>query len=202
MFDVNAGTNIVSLTRGDDATFTLHINQGSDFNPLQYVLKEKDRLYLAIEEPNQPFECAIVKKVIDLQNNLLDKNGNITFKLTPEDTMCLLPGLYYYEIKAKFYRGNKYQNGYDLITFNEDNTYQLVEQDTMTCLSEGTYEVNANTYILTDNSTKYSYIGTLQNNIISFNNPEASSIFKNIKYMQEKDIVNTIIQQTKFIVER
>ena len=202
MFDISQEPNIVSLTRGDNATFTLHINQGSKLNPLQYTLNQKDRLYLAIEEPNQPFENAIVKKVIDLQNNLLDKNGNITFELTPEDTMCLLPGLYYYEIKAKLYRGNKFQNGNDVLIFSEDKTYHLVDTNSNICLSEGTYEISETTYTLTPLNEENSYIGILENGLLSFVNSGAPDIFKNIKYKQYTDIVNTIIQQTKFIVER
>ena len=137
MFYIDKLTGEVCLSRGDNAIFTLHINQGSNLNPLQYKLKEGDNIYFAIEEPNQPFENAIVKKVINLKNNLLDKNGNITFEMTPDDTVLLMPGLYYYEIKAKLsdisFENNSSYYTYEFISqsiqylppeFLLNNTYQ------------------------------------------------------------------------------
>ena len=79
--------------RGDtfNHPFILYSGEGLDFN--EYQLQEGDKLYLAIMEPNQPWEQAIIKKAIS--------NDNLCIKLEPKDTMCLIPGLYYCQIKCK-----------------------------------------------------------------------------------------------------
>lgn len=204
MFYIDRLTGEVNLSRGDNATFTLHINQGSNLDPLQYKLKDKDRIYFAIEEPNQPFENAIVKKVIDLENNLLDKNGNITFDITPDDTVLLMPGLYYYEIKAKLYKGNQYRNGYLIITFDlEKGTYDIVDTECMNNLSSGQIQYNSETkeLLFTEYDTQNQYKATLTDNLLKFNDYPGVE-FGGLTFKQEQDIVNTIIPQTKWIVER
>ena len=103
MFNINQLTQEISLNRGDSALLTLDINAGNELYPVEFILGDKDCLYMAIEEPNQPFENAIVKKVINNSNTIKDKDGNIIIEIKPDDTVCLLPGLYYYEIKAKLY---------------------------------------------------------------------------------------------------
>lgn len=211
MFYIDRLTGEVDLSRGDNATFTLHINQGSNLNPLQYKLKDKDRIYFAIEEPNQPFENAIVKKVIDLENNLLDKNGNITFDITPNDTVLLMPGLYYYEIKAKLYKGNQYRNGYLIITLelkNKENniitgTYDMVDTACMNNVSSGQIQYNSETkeLLFTEYDTQNQYKAILTNNLLKFDDYPGVE-FSGLAFKQEQDIVNTIIPQTKWIVER
>ena len=54
--------NIVSLTRGDSARFPLFINTGTAIKPVRYVLADEDEVYLAVMQPNQYFENAILKK--------------------------------------------------------------------------------------------------------------------------------------------
>lgn len=198
MFYIDKLTGEVDLNRGDNATFTLHINQGSNLNPLQYKLKKEDTIYFAIEEPNQPFENAIVKKVINLKNNLLDKNGNITFEITPNDTVLLMPGLYYYEIKAKLYKGNQYRNSYLVVSF-DDNRYNIFDEETSQSLSNGIY--NKDNQTLTDIESGEIYNITFENNFLQISG-NSNKEFVNLIYKQEQDIVNTIIQQTKWIVER
>lgn len=204
MFYIDRLTGEVNLSRGDNATFTLHINQGSNLDPLQYKLKDKDRIYFAIEEPNQPFENAIVKKVIDLENNLLDKNGNITFDITPDDTVLLMPGLYYYEIKAKLYKGNQYRNSYLIITFDlEKGTYDIVDTKCMNNLSSGQIQYNSERkeLLFTEYDTQNQYKAILTDNLLKFNDYPGVE-FSGLTFKQEQDIVNTIIPQTKWIVER
>ena len=201
MFYIDKLTQEVCLNRGDDATITLHINEGSNLDPMQYKLKEEDTLYFAIEEPNQPFENAIVKKVIDLKNNLLDKNGNITFDIDSNDTLLLMPGLYYYEIKAKLYKGDQFRNGYLVITFNKDLTYQIINKESMECLSDGTFNKVENIITFDENLTDNHYEAILSDNLLKFNEyPEVD--FGGLTFKQEQDKVNTIVQQTKWIVER
>ena len=201
MFYIDRLTGEVDLNRGDNATFTLHINSGDNLNPVQYRLQEKDCIYLAIEEPNQPFENAIVKKVINLQNNILDKDGNITFDLDSDDTLLLMPGLYYYEIKAKLYNDNQYRNGYLTIIFRDNFEYQIIDEESMKCISNGTFSEDEEKFIFTEDETENIYEAVKRPNYLTFNY-YPNVIFSNLTFKHQEDKVNTIIPQTKFIVER
>lgn len=201
MFNIDQTSGIVTMNRGDSVSFTIHINQGDSIDPFQYKLKSQDNLYFAIEEPNQPFEEAIVKKVINTNNNLVDIEGNITFNLESKDTQCLMPGLYYYEIKAKLFKGNEFRNNAVLIKFGEDNTYTIINEGTDKVLSYGNYVANSNVINIEDNLNKKELIAKIETNILTFET-ESELPFTQIKYLQEKDIINTIIPQTKFILER
>lgn len=94
----NLGT--IRLTRGDNCDIELAINQGTALDPIEYILGEKDEVYFGLMEPNQPFEQAILKRKLT-SLNLVD--SQLTLHLEPKDTMCLIPGLYYYQIKVRIY---------------------------------------------------------------------------------------------------
>lgn len=99
MFDINS-TGKIQLTRGDTFKSPLFINQGNQLYPMRYQLSENDTLYLALLEPNQPFEFAILKQVY----TWLDEKtqfGDTYIKFRAEDTEKLLPGKYYYTIKLR-----------------------------------------------------------------------------------------------------
>ena len=90
----------VRLTRGDTLVLPIEINQGDNLNPFRYDLQPLDEVYFALMEPNQPWEQAILKKKYTYIDQV---NGVITLKLRHSDTMCLYPGLYYYQIKVRIY---------------------------------------------------------------------------------------------------
>ena len=94
-------TGIVRVNRGDTFQCPLFINKGTELYPIRFRLKDEDKCYLGIMEPNQRFEDAIVKKVYT--NSDENENGDIVIKFNTEDTLYLLPGKYYYEIKLKYY---------------------------------------------------------------------------------------------------
>ena len=100
-------TNIgqIRLTRGDTLVLPLTINQGDNMNPIAYELQPTDEVYFALMEPNQPWEQAILKKKLDYTNQ---ENGELILKFKPSDTMCLLPGLYYYQVKIRLIQDNEY----------------------------------------------------------------------------------------------
>ena len=100
-------TNIgqIRLTRGDTLTLPIQINQGDNMYPILYELGEKDEVYFALMEPNQPWEQAILKKKFGYEDQI---DGIIPLILRPSDTMCLLPGLYYYQIKVRIYQDDEY----------------------------------------------------------------------------------------------
>lgn len=86
------------MNRGDSYSLPIIVNQGSviDFN--LYRLQEDDVLYIGIMEPGQPFENAIIKKVI---TDTDAEDGIGILKLKPQDTEYLMTGKYYIEIKLK-----------------------------------------------------------------------------------------------------
>lgn len=91
--------NIIQVNRGDSFTVPLYINTGDDLNPKQYILQEGAEVYVGVMEPNQPFEDAIIRKKYTHED--VDADGNINIIFNTEDTACLIPGLYYYQIKIK-----------------------------------------------------------------------------------------------------
>jgi hypothetical protein len=90
-------TGIVSLIRGDSFSVTAYINSGTELVPVRYTLKSTDKLYFAIMQPNEQFENAIVRKIFTSAN--LDSNGDVIISLIPTDTLYLVPGKYYYQLK-------------------------------------------------------------------------------------------------------
>lgn len=98
MFKI-ANNGIITINRGDSFEFPLILNIGSSINRVEYKLKDTDVIYLGIMEPNQPFETAIIRKMFTSDD--LDEDGNINIRFWPEDTVCLLPGKYYYQVKLQ-----------------------------------------------------------------------------------------------------
>ena len=96
-------TNIgqIRLTRGDTFLLPVSINQGTNMDYVEYTLEPQDELYFGLMEPNQPWEHAILKKKYTGLD--LDENKKISIQFSAQDTMCLLPGLYYYQIKVRIY---------------------------------------------------------------------------------------------------
>lgn len=104
MLDISQNNRIM-VTRGDTFSVPLFINQGTELKPIRYVLKDQDKIYFAIMRPNQPFECALVKKVYSKEN--INEYGDIVIEIEHDDTRCLEPGKYFYQIKAQLYNEEK-----------------------------------------------------------------------------------------------
>ena len=97
MFELSIN-NIVTVSRGDSFECPLFINQGTNISPVRYEISGDEYVLFAIERPNQPFECAAVRKKFTEQDK--NKNGDVVVKITSKDTRNLCPGDYFYEIKA------------------------------------------------------------------------------------------------------
>ena len=95
---------IITINAGDYFKYPLFINAGSIMEPLRYILEGDDRLYFSIMEPNQPFECAIVRKIFTKDD--VDVFGDVEIVLESTDTQNLLPGNYYYEVKLLMKNGD------------------------------------------------------------------------------------------------
>ena len=50
-------------------------------------------------EPNQPFETALIRKRLTYKD--INSDGELNARFWPEDTVCVLPGKYYYQIKLE-----------------------------------------------------------------------------------------------------
>ena len=91
-----SNNNIIVLNRGDSFSFDLTIHD-STADDDRYRLKGNDTLYFGLMDPHQPFEVALVRKKYTVED--CDEAGNLTINLDPEDTLDLIPGVYYYAIK-------------------------------------------------------------------------------------------------------
>ena len=98
MFHIS-NNGIVTVNRGDSCEFPITLNIGSSIDRTDYVLGQTDVLYLGIMEPNQPFETALIRKKFTHAD--LDSDNNIIIRFWPEDTVCVLPGKYYYQVKLQ-----------------------------------------------------------------------------------------------------
>ena len=87
----------IELNRGDSLGLDILVNIGTTLEKNIYKLTENDAVYFGLMEPNQPFECAIVKKKLSLNDQ--NEKGVMTLRLVPDDTLCLLPGKYFYQVK-------------------------------------------------------------------------------------------------------
>lgn len=95
MVEVN-NVNIISVNRGDSFSVSLLINAGTELEPIPYHLKDEDKLYVGVMTTGSTFENALIKKRFNKENMIGD---NVIISFTPEDTVNLLPGKYYYQVK-------------------------------------------------------------------------------------------------------
>ncbi len=114
---------VISLTRGDSFSIPLFINNGTALKPERRILDDKDEVYMGIMEPNQPFECALIKKKFTKADT--NAKGDIVIKLYPDDTACVLPGKYYYQVKAKLYRADN--DNFDVNTIIDKKEFFIME---------------------------------------------------------------------------
>ncbi len=92
---------IIQVTRGDSFNTPLFINQGTVLEPVRYILGQYDKVYFGVMECNQPFEAALIRKSYDY--NSLNENNDVVVEFTGDETLNLLPGKYYYEVKLDKY---------------------------------------------------------------------------------------------------
>ena len=92
--------NCFMLSRGDTFRFPITINCGTKLDPEVYELKQKDTLYIAILEPGQSFENAIIRQTLTSEN-ADEETGAITFILKSSDTEYMLTGKYFITIKLE-----------------------------------------------------------------------------------------------------
>lgn len=124
MFNI-AFNGIITVTRGDSFSFPLQIDFGNSYNTTSATLGSKDKLYVAVMEPNQSFEEALIKKVYTSADIV---NGVVNIKFRPSDTECVLPGKYYYQIKLqRFNQESDDSTDYDVDTIIDKTLFFILE---------------------------------------------------------------------------
>lgn len=98
MFNISYN-GIITVNRGDSFRLPLMLNYGTNLEPIHYKLCPKSVVYFAVMEPNQPFENALIKKRYTADD--VDSDGNVVIRFRPQDTQCVLPGKYYYQVKLQ-----------------------------------------------------------------------------------------------------
>jgi len=90
--------NMIVIHRGDTIKIPVDLNRGNISAPDYYDLKENDKVYFALLEPNQMWEKAILKKTFTYEDWVQQKES-CNIEIDTEDTEYLLPGDYYYQVK-------------------------------------------------------------------------------------------------------
>jgi hypothetical protein len=91
--------NIIKLNRGDSYEFKVSVPD-KEASTKNYILTEADVVYFALLYPNQRFEDALIIRGYTLDDQD-QKTGEISIKIIPNDTRCLVPGVYYYTVKLQ-----------------------------------------------------------------------------------------------------
>ena len=100
---------VLEMVRGDTFVLPLELNCGAREAFVRHSLGIGEFLYIGIMKPNQSFEDAEIRCMLDC-NSEKDALGNSILRLCPSHTMNLFPGKYYLTIK--FVRG---QDVYTLV---------------------------------------------------------------------------------------
>ena len=106
--------NMIVLNRGDTYEFDLTIDDDTSVDG-RYHIQGDDTIYFGIMDPHQSFEEALVKKRFTTDD--ADSNGNLSIVIEPEDTLDLLPGLYYYSVKIHLQHENIHPETGEILGF-------------------------------------------------------------------------------------
>lgn len=123
MFNVFQNGTIY-VNRGDSFQMPLVLNVGTKLEPLTYELDDNSFVYFGLMEPNQPFEDAIVRKMYTKADT--DEYGRVIIQFSPQDTQCLLPGKYYYQVKLQVF-DSKDKNKYYVETVIDKTQFFIME---------------------------------------------------------------------------
>jgi hypothetical protein len=88
--------NIIKINRGDSYEFNVAIPDKTGTAESRN-LTDTETIYFALLYPHQRFEEAIFYKGYDCTDH--SSTGEIQIKISPNDTMNLAPGIYYYTVK-------------------------------------------------------------------------------------------------------
>lgn len=123
MFNITYN-GIITVTRGDSFTLPLLLNFGTNLEPIHYQLTDRDIVYFGVMEPNQPFENALIRKRYTIKD--VDEYGHVVIKFRPQDTQCVLPGKYYYQVKLQRFNSED-PTDYDVETVIDKTQFFILE---------------------------------------------------------------------------
>lgn len=123
MFNI-AYNGIITVNRGDSFRLPMVLNYGTNLEPMNYQMSQNSVVYFAVMEPNQPFEDALIKKKCTMDD--VDADGNIVIKFRPQDTQCVLPGKYYYQVKLQRFNSNDPED-YEVDTVVDKTLFYILE---------------------------------------------------------------------------
>lgn len=92
---------VITMNRGDYLSLKIELKSGKFPHEEKYSVQEDDIIFFGLMEPNQPFERAILKKELGYDDYDIE-GGTLKVVLNPEDTIELVPGTYYYQIKVLY----------------------------------------------------------------------------------------------------
>lgn len=143
MYRVDQHKNIY-LSRGDDFSYTFPVYVDNSETAYQFVEADGCMLFFYIFLPNSINYEFILRKtfktdgdiVTDFENEddpqitsgnqNIDSKGNIIVRLTPKDTMSILPGQYKYQIRVQVLDEN---NELVLKTVTNRKDFYVIEDD-------------------------------------------------------------------------
>lgn len=123
MFNISYN-GIITINRGDSFRLPLMLNYGTKMEPLMYRMTPKSFVYFAVMEPNEPFENALIRKKYTIDD--ADEDGNIVIKFRPQDTQCVLPGKYYYQVKLQRFNSDDPED-YEVDTVIDKTQFFILE---------------------------------------------------------------------------
>ena len=131
MFNIDMNGNI-RISRGDDSpNILLFINaSGTRSKLIRHILGEQDKIYLGVYSPNSCFEHSEIKQIYTKDD--LNEDGDLKICFKRKETKDMVPGLYYYQIKAKL--NDEEVNGtieeqfdnYAVTTIVEEHKFEIV----------------------------------------------------------------------------
>lgn len=88
---------VITMNRGDSCEFKFKFNTGKFPNEEPLIINEGDVIFFGLMDPNVHFEHALVKKEFNITN--FDEEGYLVINFEPDDTLELMEGTYFYQIK-------------------------------------------------------------------------------------------------------
>ena len=143
MYRIDQHKNIY-LSRGDDFSYTFPVYVDNSETAYQFVETDGCMLFFYIFLPNSINYEFVLRKtfktdgdiITDFENDddpqttsgnqNIDAKGNIIVRLTPEDTMSILPGEYKYQLRVRVRDEN---NNLVLKTVTNRKDFYIIEDD-------------------------------------------------------------------------
>ena len=143
MYRVDQHKNIY-LSRGDDFSYTFPVYVDNSETAYQFVETDGCMLFFYIFLPNSINYEFVLRKTFKTNGDIvtefeneedpqttsgnqnIDAKGNIIVKLTPEDTMSILPGEYKYQLRVRVRDAN---NNLVLKTVTNRKDFYIIEDD-------------------------------------------------------------------------